>query len=227
MAFAGPVGHPHGTERVRQQPGRSATEPAGHQAGPQVMGPAGRQVGPPVMGPAGHLGARSGPGPAAPARVPAASAAMRLVARRRAQPGNAQAPSDGQGRGRDLAKAGSGDQPPVPEAGPGTETGTGTRLRGVRRANGTPTGPLNARGPTDPGPRGPIRTDPALGGRVRITRRGGVRGFRRPRAAPPRTDPGKTVPGRARRARARRGRAGPASRTRSPLRNSTLWRAPS
>jgi hypothetical protein len=251
MAFAGPLGHPRGTERARQRAGRSATEPAGH------------QVGPPVTRPAGHQGARSTLGPAEPARVPPASAAMRLAARRRAQPGNARAPSAGQDRGRDLAKAGSGDQPLVLEVGPGIETGTGTRLRCVRRANGAPngapTGPLNAPGPADPGPRGRERSDPRPGhrertdpaargrertdpaargrertdpgprGRVRITRRGGVPGFRRPRAVARGTALGKTVPGRARRTRVRHGRAGPASpsRTRSPLRNSTPRRAPS
>jgi hypothetical protein len=259
MAFAGPLGHPRGTERTRQRAGRPATEPAGHQVGPPVTGPAGHPVGPPVVGPAGQPGARSAPGPVEPTRVPPASAAMRLAARRRAQPGNARVRSEDLARGRDLAKAGSGDQPPVPEAGPGIETGTGTMLRRVRRASGATTGPPIAPGPADPEPRGPTRTDPGPRGRqrtdpglrgrertdpaprgltrtdptprgrVRITRRGGVPGFRGPKAAARRTGPGKTVPGRAPRARARRGRADPASpsRTRSPLRNSTLGRAPS
>ncbi len=231
-AFAGPLGHPRGTERVRQRAGRSATEPAGHQVGPRQMGPA------------GHPDVRSVLGLAEPARTPAASAAMRLAGWRRARAGRAPASIEGQGRGRDPARAESGDQPPVPSAGLGT--GTGTTLRRVRRADGAPTGPLNAPVPADPAPPGLTRTDPAPPGLtrtdpappgltrtdpaprdpVRITRRGAVPGFRRPRAAARRTGPGKSGPERVSHVRARRGRACPASRTRSPLSNSPPSRAP-
>jgi hypothetical protein len=189
---------------------------------------------------------RSATGPAEPARVPAASVAMRPAVRRRARQGRALASSDGQGRGRAPARAAvSGGLPPVPDAGPGT--GTGTRLRRVRRADGAPTGPLNAPEPANPAPRGPTRTDPAPPGplqtgpgprgrertgpaprgQVRITRRGAAPGFRRPTAAARRTGPGKTGPGRAPHARARRGRAGRASRTPSSLPSSIPRRAPS
>src|SRR5579872_5028779 len=170
--------------------------PATPRAGPG--GPLPSRVGQRPTGPGAHPGDPSAPGPAEPARVPAVSAAIRLLVRGSARTRRAPASSENhcQGqhgdRGRGPARAGAGGQPLVPGAGRGT--GTRTRPRRVRHAAGPPTAPPNVPRPAGPGPHDPTATAPA------------------PQSRGGRTDTGPRDPTRTGPAPGGRGRTGPGAR---------------
>jgi len=254
------AGHPG----LRRRTGRREAPPApaaarganDHRVLPHPTVRGGVRGRPPPMESAGPPGRRRPKGPGRPLPMDRAGPPARLRPTAFAAP-----PGHLPGRERARPRAGrsaraarepgarSDDQALVPDAGPGTKTGVQTRRPRVRHADGAPTAPPNAPGPADPAPPGPTqtvpapprpaRTGPAPRDPVRITRRGEVPGFPRPKAAARRTGlgttslgkaaPGKPGPGRASGARARRGRAGPAcpSLIRSPLSNSTPTRVPS